>query len=244
MPALDARRAAKLFFAYLIGQLGGFIAAALCVVAYYAATVGFRAPGATRETLQMATVLGGIFGILIGGRVVRWRLVRGLDAAERERILAECGWVAKAHSTYALAAIAGLALAAVYLGLAMWFPESAGNPGVLGQVADSGGTGALLWAFLAVGIAPPVEEFVFRGVLYSGLAKAWPPIIAGAVTTAVFLVMHLAEAWGNWTALLAITTMGVVALLVRVRTGSFVPGIFLHAAYNALVAVAVVGFPQ
>lgn len=97
------------------------------------------------------------------------------------------------------------------------------------------------WALLALLLAPLVEEFVFRGVLYSGLAQTWGVAGAGLFVTLVFVAQHLPEVGGYWPALLSIIALGTAAVLLRIRTQSLFPAMLLHASYNLVVVVMVYG---
>ena len=92
---------------------------------------------------------------------------------------------------------------------------------------------------LAVLIAPPIEELLFRGLMLRGLMASWGVTAAGVVVTTLFFVLHLFEAVRYWPAMVAILTLSVATLGVRLRTGSVVAATAVHAAYNAALAVAV-----
>ncbi len=112
----------------------------------------------------------------------------------------------------------------------------------MGAALQGGGWILYTWATLAVLIAPPIEEFMFRGVLWTGFSRSWGPVVAAIVVTLVFVVIHLTEAAGYPPALLSITAMAAAALAARIVTGSLVPPIFLHAAYNAVIVTSALGF--
>ena len=109
-----------------------------------------------------------------------------------------------------------------------------------GVMAARGWT-QVAWVVLAVGIAPPVEEFVFRGVLWTGFSRSLSPLRAGIVVTLLFVAMHLMQVAGYTPALFAIGAMGIASLVVRIVSGSLVPAILLHLGYNAVVTIAVSG---
>jgi hypothetical protein len=95
--------------------------------------------------------------------------------------------------------------------------------------------GVWMLAIFGVTVAPLMEELFFRGFLYPALARplgaAWSVII----TAAGFALLHSPQLGGAWAPLLLLYVVGVVLTLVRVRTGSVVPGFFLHAAYNLTI---------
>jgi membrane protease YdiL (CAAX protease family) len=82
---------------------------------------------------------------------------------------------------------------------------------------------------VVVGIAAPVvEEFTFRGVGFALLAR-FGTVVAVVGTAAAFAADHgLVEGFP------ALFVFGLAVALVRLRTGSVYPGMFLHACFNAL----------
>jgi membrane protease YdiL (CAAX protease family) len=81
---------------------------------------------------------------------------------------------------------------------------------------------------------PFVEELTYRGLGYSLLAPfgRWPAIVA------VGLLFGLAH--GLVESLPIIAIFGCVLAWIRSRTGSVVPGMVLHAAFNVVALVAAV----
>ncbi len=154
-----------------------------------------------------------------------------------------------------IALVAGAALRAVSIGLdiAVHGEAEALAPLSLGPAA---------WAWLVgfagpIVIAPIVEEAFFRGVVQTSLqgligGRIWPSRRAGVVgsvvvTAVAFAAVHLASAVD----LGDLVTIGVSTLLVglvcgalRAGTGTIVPSMVAHAAFNAsaiVISVAAVG---
>lgn len=105
----------------------------------------------------------------------------------------------------------------------------------LRQMAEYGSvTLSVLLAFLAVVVAPLVEEMIFRGlfqtVLRSYLAKPWPAIV---LTSVLFCVVH-ADAL-HWPALFVLS---IGLGYAYERNGSLFQPIFMHAMFNG---VAILG---
>jgi membrane protease YdiL (CAAX protease family) len=89
---------------------------------------------------------------------------------------------------------------------------------------------------LFVLVAPVVEELTFRGVGQSllGVLGRWPAIILVGIT---FGLWH-----GLVEALLVLVPFGIGLAYLRDRTGSVVPGMVVHALFNAAaLAVSVLG---
>lgn len=96
-------------------------------------------------------------------------------------------------------------------------------------------TASLVLVLLAFAVVPAVvEEWCFRGLLFSALLRALGPRGAILVSALLFGVFHLTDR-GIPLIERSITSgvMGLVLGWVCWRTGSLVPGIILHATFNA-----------
>jgi membrane protease YdiL (CAAX protease family) len=96
----------------------------------------------------------------------------------------------------------------------------------------------LLLALLVVGVAPFVEEMVFRGVLLSGLASRMPVGWAIVVSAVVFGCVHLPDFKFSWYPVPALVLLGLALGWIRVRSGSLWPSITLHATNNFFAMLA------
>lgn len=108
--------------------------------------------------------------------------------------------------------------------------------GLLSQMATNPGTGQYVWLCFALLIAPVVEEYLFRGVLASGLRTRLGPAATIGIVTVLFTILHLSEAKAYWPAFLSITALGVLTGVARERSGSLLPAMAAHFGYNAAVA--------
>lgn len=95
------------------------------------------------------------------------------------------------------------------------------------------------WVLMFIILFPVVEELLFRGFLFTGLSQSWGPSIAGVLTTVAFVVVHMPKVLEYWPALLAVSLIGWLTVLIRIRTGSLAPGIALHSSYNGTLVAAV-----
>lgn len=111
-------------------------------------------------------------------------------------------------------------------------PDDDYTPGFIVSALSFVGWQKLLVVFSVIVLAPIVEEFLYRGVLYTGFAKSFGKIISGFLVTILFVLMHLTQYGGYWLALLAIASVSVATLIVRELKGSLVPAIFLHSGAN------------
>ncbi len=234
--AFGAKRALGVFFAYVGFQLAFGAAAAIVAALTQGGQLAHRPP--SRELLRVTVLWGAFFGLAGSGAMTAWmtwyllgRRVENLRPLGCARAGADAVWAG---------AGLGLACAAAFLAMFAAFPPPPDfRPGPMRSAVESGGRLAIYaWTVLAVAVAPPVEEFVFRGAVWTGLRASWGPAAAAIVTTLLFVALHLVEAFRYPPALAAIGTMGLVALAMRVRHASLVPAIAVHATYNAAVALA------
>jgi membrane protease YdiL (CAAX protease family) len=108
------------------------------------------------------------------------------------------------------------------------------------DLSDRSAAGIALLLILAVVIAPPVEELIFRGVLLRSLMKRfrfWP---AALISSVLFAALHLYEVGSVAAMVLLFASIGVFGLgqclLVR-WTGRLATSITAHAISNAAAAL-------
>jgi hypothetical protein len=90
--------------------------------------------------------------------------------------------------------------------------------------------------FAAVVAAPVAEEFLFRGVLQGWLERRLPQrdgLAAVSLSALAFAAAHV----GQGLAWLPLFFFGLVVGYLARQTGSIVPGIILHALFNAVSVV-------
>ena len=194
-------------------------------------------PGVLATALGTAG-LGGL-ALLVGRRPASqsggWRAALGLDLPEWDDSGRVAGWTLLLLAAQVLA---GALLQAV--------------PALRGAVADNASFLAdeplavlVVFAVVAVGVAPPVEELLFRGLVLRGLMLRtgfWP---AAVVSSALFGLFH-ASTLDAGSVLLAAANgvFGLGLCVLARRTGRLGPGIGVHALRNALAVVVVVAGAQ
>jgi uncharacterized protein len=246
-PPLSARRwdplrapqALALVGAYLAGQLLTWLVIAIAAL---------RAdPQAGPQAFQQAIIRlfpAGLLtaiaaGALSASMLYRWKAGRSAIATAGE----ELGWGPSRPRDLGIGLASGLGLAIIYL---LGAPLLVASPrlsemGLLSQLAATGGLPLAAWAFAGVVVGPPVEELIFRGALFSGAARSWGRVAAIGVTTVVFGVLHLPEAWVYWPAAVSITVLGMATAIIRDRTERIVPCIAAHCAYNSMLVLTAYG---
>lgn len=142
---------------------------------------------------------------------------------------------------WGLVPVSGLALVvwggalAVYYGLFVVLPEMTMARDGFNYGPIGGGT--FLYFVTAVTIAPIFEEAFFRGFMLSGLARSRLGLAATIVlTNTLWTAVHLqpgVEWFNEFYGLAVIFGVGLIFTLARLRTGSLMAPIVLHAGWNA-----------
>lgn len=100
----------------------------------------------------------------------------------------------------------------------------------------------LYLVFAALVILPPIaEEIMFRGFLFSSLRQKFRLRYAVIVTSVVFGIAHLQFGSGApllWVAALDTFTLSCVLCVLRERSGSLWPSVYLHVLKNSVAFVA------
>lgn len=226
---LGPGNALAIFFAYLAAQVAGGL------------SFGFLISAQTNNLALAAAAVGVAFGGIVVF-VITNRLLVGASLAAKMSIL---GWKPASFRTCFKAAALGV-LVPVVVGPLVYFVFPISDGAALGPAAEmvSGSrTALLIYALIAVFFAPPIEEFLFRGVILTGFLRKWGAKTAALLSTALFALAHLPEAIGYPPAILVIATMGIIAATLRLRTGSLLPAIVMHTAYNLSVVVVLLASP-
>lgn len=106
---------------------------------------------------------------------------------------------------------------------------------VLSSATSSVGLAAFL--FMAVLVAPFLEEIIFRGFFFYVIDQVKGRLWAVFVIAAVFAGMHVDQYWGDWVAIAVVAGFGLVLTLFRAWTGSSIPGIIMHYFFNGLMTL-------
>jgi membrane protease YdiL (CAAX protease family) len=87
--------------------------------------------------------------------------------------------------------------------------------------------GSRWWFLLLVVVfAPPIEEFIFRGLIYRGLRRTARPAVAALVSALIFAICHPPIAF------VPVFLLGVLTAICLERHGRLIVPILIHAVYN------------
>jgi len=113
----------------------------------------------------------------------------------------------------------------------------------LDRILQSSRAAALVLAFLAVATAPLVEEFIYRGLLYSALQRVIGRLFAVIVVAAMFAGLHIWQYRQNIGAILSIYVLSLALTVVRARTGRLLHCYIIHAVFNGIQSIIIVLYP-
>jgi len=83
--------------------------------------------------------------------------------------------------------------------------------------------------FLAIVLAPVVEEILFRGVLYPTCKRFMRPWMAVALVSIGFGAFHM-----NWVSFLPLTLFGAILIWLYEKTGNLLASITAHSLFNSV----------
>jgi membrane protease YdiL (CAAX protease family) len=238
---IGALRAIVIIVVFFLAQFVVGIVLGAVVGAYFGITRGISDPSTMSAAIAPFIMPIGIAGVIVAGLITFRMTRRTLSGAIGQGAFVSIGWRPSDATTIFTAALAGCVLSFVYLVFIVPFhPPAEGQQfGPLAASADAGGWPLFLWAVLALMLAPPIEEFLFRGVLFSGLSNALGTYAAALITCFVFVGMHAKEALGYWPVCAALCMLAGTTLLFRIKTQSLLPAVAVHVGYNLILVAAV-----
>lgn len=179
--------------------------------------------------------------LILGGIVAFWLAIALVPARLRDTSPTGAAWVCGRWPAIGRGLLLGMLVAGGCVVLSVFgHQDLETKAGPLTRMAMTPGLPQVLWLIAALLLAPPVEELLFRGVLYGGYRRSLGPIWAAALTTFIFVLLHFPEVVHSLTAVAGITGLALTALWSRLRSGAIGPAIAVHIGYNAVVALATV----
>jgi hypothetical protein len=137
-----------------------------------------------------------------------------------------------APGTIGWSVAAGILLAVVGMILLGLF--GTGKSVMTKMASQPGGLAVLATLALA---APFFEEIYYRGFLYPILERKTRRAVAAAVVILWFTAVHVLQLLEDPVGLVPIFGMSVAATLFRARTGSLLPALLVHGAYNGVLVL-------
>jgi membrane protease YdiL (CAAX protease family) len=109
----------------------------------------------------------------------------------------------------------------------------------LSRMAITPGLPGVFYAIAAVILAPPLEEMLYRGLLFGGFYQSVGLDRAALGTTVIFVLLHAPQLAIQPLATFGLTAMALAALWMRWSNRSIGPAIGVHLGFNALGTLSV-----
>ena len=206
----------------------GCLVVALAALGYVGRLLG--GPPDRDVLYRYSTAAGGAvqFGVIAAVLLV---LARNLDLADVLALrLPRSRWRTLGQSALALISIwvVGLALSP--------FLNAGKDQGLVPEHWEPSHIGAFAANFVVIAlVAPLIEESVFRGFGMSALEPLFGRSMAVGATALAWSLAH-----GLVSGLPVLIAFGVILGVLRLRTGSVLPGMVTHAAFNSVTLVLAV----
>ena len=145
------------------------------------------------------------------------------------------GWGWPSHFRWWLSVLLGMVL--FVLGSVIARLLGGDKPTQLEQIINSSLAARYAISLLAVGTAPFVEEFIYRGVLFAPIQRLAGVRGAVIIVLALFTIIHVPQYWPNVGVIAAVALLSIVLTLVRAYSGRLLPCIVIHLVFNGIQAV-------
>lgn len=185
-------------------------------------------PDATFEVLRGAPNLLVILWFLYDMRKKRVDIGADFRNILRQITLGDMAAITAFNVLAGLFSIYGIIYAAVKFLPTDALSQMSGSNGLAGNTTL---LGILFGAFVAVLLAPPAEEFIFRGVLFTRLQKILPLGVCMVLSSVLFAAIHFSIS--------AVTTFlfALTLCVVVYKTKNIALAIVLHAINNGFVSL-------
>jgi membrane protease YdiL (CAAX protease family) len=241
---LSGGRATIILLIYLGVQLGiGMVVTMVVIFLGVGSQQELQDQRQIEGLIQEATMPASILALIVGGAamVLMSRLLIHEQLGDGSPTGA--AWIVGTRKSMALGLGIGLVVGTAYYGLSIVLAPYAYvldvPPGPITRMALTAGVSRWLWLAMALVLAPPIEELLFRGVVYGGYRKSLGAVWAAILTTSIFCVLHVTEVLDFWPSVIGIIGLAVAALWLRLRSAAIGPAVAVHFGYNAVIAVMV-----
>ena len=240
---LNARSATFVLFITIAGQIGAsfVVGLVLTLAAGIAQPIAGTPDRSDRHAAVVQRIMPpAIVAAMIGGGAAMLAASRGkVRASLCDRSPVGAAWAVGSPRQIAIGAGLGPLVALAFLVLAS-IPALRPihiTPGPLTRMAMTPGLPRILWVTTAVLLAPPIEELLFRGVLYGGYCRSFGPTKAALLSTLIFCALHITEIIRFPVGAFAIGGMAVTALRMRLRSSAIGPAVAVHLSYNGTLVL-------
>lgn len=118
------------------------------------------------------------------------------------------------------------------------------KPTPLEQMLDSSVAVRYAIAFLATLSAPFVEEFIYRGILYSAFQRLIGRVAAIIFVVALFTAVHVPQYRPNYGVIAAVGLLSLSLTIIRAVSGRLLPCFVVHLVFNGVQSVIIILSPH
>jgi membrane protease YdiL (CAAX protease family) len=173
-----------------------------------------------------------------------WYVRRQGPAVAQNGSATGIAWRAATPRAYAMAALGALAILLLAVAEFRLIPPDLSklHDMELAQLFQGPPAVALLAAAVIVIMAPIIEEVLFRGLAFAGIAARLGPAWAVIITTLIFTALHAPEKLLYLPGFADVAAVALLSCGLRLRYRSIRPGIAMHFMYNfGMLIVPVLG---
>jgi membrane protease YdiL (CAAX protease family) len=189
--SLNAQVATIILLAYLAAQLlGGFLVGV--TASAITESVGVHTPGQEKQKTALGLSGGLLFGFSLSAVVMGLMSFYLIPNYLKNSNPTGAAWIRGRWGPIATGLIIGLiiGLADQYLILTGKHFVTYRNLDTMNRMAVTPGLTQATWVLTTLFLAPPIEEMMFRGVLYGGYRQSFGPFWAATSTTLIFVMLH------------------------------------------------------
>jgi membrane protease YdiL (CAAX protease family) len=242
---LNGAKAILVFLGFLGGQLCAGVLSGIAAGLLFAAGGGRAGDAAgiqsVVEGILPFAMVGGFLLAAAVTALLTWILGRDSFVDRSARGVA---WAAGNRMEVLAGLGLGCATGCLYLVFPLFLipPKPDAPLGPLHEMALSSTLGLFAFLLLALVLAPPIEEFLFRGAMYAGFARSLGTAGSAVLVTGLFVLLHAGEAIFYPPGFIGVALMAICALAVRLATRALGPAVAVHLGYNAVLVLVLVVF--
>ena len=188
------------------------------------------------------TLWGGLLGVIVGGVAMLYLSKIQLGERLYDRQPTGAAWVYGRPRQnvvgLGLGLVVGLFSTLIVAAFRLWGLEPTFGPTT--KMLLTPGLPQVIMVAIALLLAPPIEEMLFRGVLLGGYQRSFGQPAAVALTVSIFVLMHLPEMIGFVPAAFGIAALASVATWMRLRAAAIGPAVAVHFGYNLVLTTGVI----
>lgn len=230
-----ASAAAVVLLCVLIGEIVDDLLITLILNSRWVEPLSFLRERGPNEIMATQRAFGGLVGHLLSFGITVAVLKAYLPRCSITELFHRFGWIRSKKQVLLVSFLGGISLVLLfnYVLMVIFPPPDFAAPHPANVVNYGSTVDKLAFVVGAVLVAPVTEEFLFRGVLYSGISATWNKWVAALLVTLCFICVHPeALSSGYWLTHTLLYITSCVLIIVREVTGALPAGVMFHIGVN------------